>query len=64
MHKGKRLGFEFKFTEAPRLTASMRTAMADLRLDQLWVVYPGQHRFPRDQGVNAIPLSQMALRGL
>ena len=27
MHKGKRLGFEFKFADAPRVTRSMRTRM-------------------------------------
>jgi len=60
MHKGKRLGFEFKFTEAPKLTASMRTATTDLRLDHLWVVHSGQHRFAMEQDITAIPLPQVA----
>lgn len=56
MHKGKRLGFEIKFTEAPKITASMQTAKADLRLDHLWVVHPGAHGFPMEDGITAIPL--------
>lgn len=38
---GKRLGFEFKYNDSPEMTKSMRVAMEDLRLDRLFVVYPG-----------------------
>lgn len=37
---GKRIGFEFKYTDAPTLTKSMFIAMEDLKLDHLYVVYP------------------------
>lgn len=59
MHRGKRLGFEIKFTEAPRTTASMRTAKEDLRLDHLWVVHPGVHGFPMEEGITAVPLARI-----
>ena len=59
MHQGKRLGFEVKFTEAPKTTASMRTAKSDLQLDHLWVVHPGAHRFPMEEGMTAIPLARI-----
>ena len=36
----KKIGFEFKFADAPRLTPSMRIAMEDLKLDQLNVIVP------------------------
>ncbi len=52
----KRSGFEFKFTEAPRLTKSMRIAQEDLKLDELTVIYPGQHRFPLANGIEACGL--------
>ncbi|MDP1831776.1 MAG: ATP-binding protein [Geothrix sp.] len=58
-HQGKRLGFEIKFTEAPKTTVSMRTARADLKLDHLYVVHPGQHAFPMEPGITAVPLSQV-----
>ena len=35
------LGFEFKLTDAPKLTPSMRIAIDDLELDELTVIYPG-----------------------
>ena len=57
MHQGRRLGFEIKFNEAPRLTASMQTARKDLRLDHLYVVYPGAHEFPIEAGISALPVT-------
>lgn len=38
----KRLGFEFKYQDAPKLTPSMRTALEDLKLDSLTVIVPGK----------------------
>jgi uncharacterized protein len=40
-HRGLRIGFEFKFSDAPGLTRSMHIARADLKLDRLLVIYPG-----------------------
>lgn len=41
-YKNQRLGFEFKYSDAPRLTKSMKIAYEDLKLDQLYVIYPGE----------------------
>lgn len=54
---GRRVGVEFKRTDAPKLTPSMRVAMLDLELDALYVVYPGERRYALAQGVEAVPLS-------
>ncbi len=54
-----RVGVEFKFTEAPRLTSSMHTALLALRLDHLWIVYPGHQRFPIMENVTALPLQEV-----
>lgn len=57
MFKGQqRIGVEFKRADAPRLTQSMRIAQQDLRLDALYVVYPGAHRYPLAPSVEAVPL--------
>lgn len=40
-HQGRRIGFEFKFSDAPGLTRSMHIAREDLKLDRVYVVYPG-----------------------
>ena len=58
--RGKqRLGFEFKRTDAPTLTPSMRHALHDLRLDRLWVVHAGRNQFPLGQRVEAIGLDDL-----
>jgi predicted AAA+ superfamily ATPase len=54
---GKRVGVEFKRMDAPALTQSMRIAKADLKLDALYVVYPGDRRYALADGVEAVPLA-------
>lgn len=54
---GKRVGVEFKYMDAPALTPSMRIAMADLKLDSLFVVYPGDRRYWLADNIEAVPLS-------
>lgn len=39
--RGRRVGYEVKYSDAPRLTASHRMALEVLRLDSLTVVTPG-----------------------
>lgn len=56
---GKRYGIEVKFSEAPRVTASMRTAVSDLGLAHLWVVYPGEHVSPVDEKITLWPLKKL-----
>jgi predicted AAA+ superfamily ATPase len=51
-----RLGFEFKASESPRTTKSMHIVREDLRLTHLAVVYPGVHRYPLAEGIEAMPL--------
>jgi len=43
---GKRMGFEIKYADAPRLTPSMRIAMKELKLHRLTVLYPGERSYP------------------
>lgn len=54
-----RIGVEFKRADVPRVTPSMRIAIDDLKLDALYVVYPGTQRFRLDDGVEAVPLWAM-----
>ena len=57
MSKGKRYGFEFKYADAPGTTRSMRTAINDLSLEYLWVVYPGKEEYALDETISVIPVS-------
>jgi predicted AAA+ superfamily ATPase len=56
---GRRYGVEIKYADAPGITKSMRTAMADLRLERMLVVYPGADPYPLDQRTTVIPLAQV-----
>lgn len=55
----RRVGVEFKLADAPEVTPSMRIAIDDLKLDALYVVYPGSHRFKMADGIQAVPLWAM-----
>lgn len=58
--RGRRYGVEVKFQDAPRVTASMRIALSDLRLEHLTVLYPGDLRYDLDRRVTVVPLAQLA----
>jgi predicted AAA+ superfamily ATPase len=56
--QGRRLGVECKRMDAPSLTASMRIAMKDLKLDRLVVVYPGERPYRLADRVEVTPLAE------
>ena len=57
---GRRYGVEVKFQDAPRLTPSMRVALADLKLERLIVFYPGDLAYDLDRRVRVVPLAELA----
>lgn len=54
---GKRLGFEFKYSDHPKITKSMLIAQETLALDELSVIIPGDVRFPLAENIEARGLS-------
>ncbi|MDP3531763.1 MAG: ATP-binding protein [Alphaproteobacteria bacterium] len=54
---GKKHGFEFKLSDAPKLTPSMRFALEDLELDSLKVIYPGDRNYALTKDVQVESLS-------
>lgn len=58
MPGGRRLGFEFKYADAPAMTRSLHVALADLKLDRAYVVYPGERRYALHDRVEAVPLAE------
>ena len=54
--KGRRIGFEVKFNEAPEVTRSMREVVRVLSLDHLYVVCPGRDAYPVDSRIIVLPL--------
>jgi predicted AAA+ superfamily ATPase len=61
-HGGRRLGVEIKRADAPRLSASMRQALADLELDELLVITPGERSYRLHERVRVVTLAE-ALAG-
>jgi predicted AAA+ superfamily ATPase len=57
--RGRRIGIECKRADAPVLTPSMRIALADLKLDELRVVYPGEKRYSLAKKVEVVPLAEL-----
>lgn len=55
--RGKRWGFEFKCQDAPTMTRSIGSAIQDLDLTRVWIVYPGDQRYPVHEKVECIGLS-------
>ena len=60
MKDNKKIGFEFKYMDAPKLTKSMRIAQQDLKLDHLAVLYPGDKMFPLGDSITAYGLELIA----
>ena len=59
LRRGRRWGFEFKCTDAPRTTKSMHTVIEDLGLAHLWVLYPGDQEYPLNATITALPLRKI-----
>ena len=59
LRAGRRWGFEFKCTDAPRTTKSMHIVIDDLGLERLWVVYPGDLEYPLTEKIAAVPLGKI-----
>ena len=59
---GRRIGVEVKWADAPGMTRSMHVARADLKLDELWVVYPGEHTYALSDQVTVLPLAEALKR--
>jgi predicted AAA+ superfamily ATPase len=53
--RGQNWGVEFKYEDAPGLTRSMKTAVEDLKLERLWVVYPGKAAYPLTEKIQVVP---------
>lgn len=59
---GRRLGFEIKLTQSPKVTASMRSSREILGLDHLYVLCHGEGEpWALAEGISAVPASCLAL---
>lgn len=51
-----RVGFEFKYTDTPKITKSMYIALEDLKLDHLYIIYPGKIDFKLEKNIEVVGL--------
>jgi predicted AAA+ superfamily ATPase len=56
--KDQKIGFEFKYADAPRTTKSMHASLLDLELDHLYVIYPGTVEYPLTEQITACGLTE------
>lgn len=52
----QKIGFEFKYADSPQITASMKKALDLLKLDHLYIIYPGKKMAKLDTKVTLLPL--------
>jgi predicted AAA+ superfamily ATPase len=55
---GRRIGVEIKRADAPRLSSSMRQALADLELDRLLVITPSERGYRLNGRTEVLPLGE------
>jgi predicted AAA+ superfamily ATPase len=63
LHDGKKYGFEIKYTDAPRVTASQRAALEHLQLEKLTIVCPGNASYPLAEKIEVTGLARLAGSG-
>jgi hypothetical protein len=59
LKNGKKLGFEVKFSDTPKITRSMLSAVDDLKLDKLYLVYKGQRELSLNEKIHALPATKI-----
>ncbi|TVQ68870.1 MAG: ATP-binding protein [Balneolaceae bacterium] len=52
---GKRLGFEIKLSETPKISRSMLSAFDDLQLDRMYLIYKGHRELWLNENILAVP---------
>jgi len=55
----RKLGFEIKFSETPKITRSMLSAFDDLKLDHLFLIYKGNRKLSLNEKISAVPASNI-----
>jgi hypothetical protein len=55
--RGRNWAIEIKYRDAPRFTPSMASALKDLQLSHLWILYPGDRSYLLAPKVSTLPLT-------
>lgn len=60
IQRGKRYGVEAKYSEVPQVTRSMENSLETLKLEHLWVVFPGDRSYPVHENISVCPLKRIS----
>lgn len=60
--RGRRYGLEFKYGDAPSMTKSMHAALCDLKLERLFVVYPGKDSCVMNDQTEVLSITHLRAR--
>jgi predicted AAA+ superfamily ATPase len=61
MKGDKKTGYEIKFSDSPKITKSMHTALHDLKLDHLYVIVPIGESFKMSEKITCVPLKDLEM---
>jgi hypothetical protein len=56
---GRRIGYEFKYSDTPALTPTIRIAFEDLKLDHLYIVTPKAKKAKLGDNISALSLADL-----
>lgn len=56
---GKKLGFEIKYSDVPKITRSMNSVIEDLGLDKLFLIYQGKRKLQLQKRIFALPANEI-----
>ncbi len=59
LRHGRKYGIEFKLADAPAMTKSIYISLADLNLEQIWIVYPGSENYRLHERVQVLSLKSV-----
>ena len=58
-YKDRKIGVECKFTDAPKRSKSMSVAIEDLKLDILYIIYPGGRSYQIDDKISVLSINDL-----
>jgi predicted AAA+ superfamily ATPase len=61
---GKLYGLEVKYSDAPKMTKSMHSALAELNLEKLFILYPGKDAYKLDKKIEVIGIEALSALNL
>lgn len=55
----RKIGFEFKYADKPAMTLSIRSAIQSLKLDEVFMIYPGNRIMRLEEKVTAVGFDKL-----